>query len=518
MWCWEVDEYSQLLEVKKERNMLGKIVKYLYKLVMEISKDSIDEVNASHLFDSYNQSAKNYDKFKEEQLARKRKREEGESIKNQKKAKVEEDKLLKKKLKEEEKIAKKLKAEEDKLFKKQMLEEEKLLKKQQAEEEKNSKLLQKQQQDSQKAKKTSSQESLRNTPVKPSIKPITHFFNISHTPSSTSSTPPTNKSTPDKKPLFDQLEKSMIPSSFKACKSYSPSAGSLQDWIQKWSREIKVIPFRCAFIFIHDSILNPYFTGKPALNILRRNPYHIYNDVNYDIDSEEEYEELNGEDLGEAEEEEDTEEESNSEDEEENRWVVPDGYFSESELEEGEETPEPFVVLVNKEQKPMRIIRKEEELRRFAGFSMKSSLPIECIILETPVPLPKPPKKNINNFEEDLKKCAEGKINKKQIIETFKEIHPDIPKSAVENKIKEVFIRVKEAGKQAFYTLRSLTQPSDLVTEIDPKQNSAGFMSSISQPGQEVTSKKENTTLLIREIKPKYVSQSNSTQLKMPTN
>lgn len=495
MWCWELDDFPQHKEVLKERKMLGKIVKSLYKLAIEVQKEDFDEVSVSNLFDLYNKTAKSYEKFKEEQTARKRKREEEEMNKSQKKAKLEEDKLLKKKLKEEEKLAKKQKAEEEKLLKKQKAEEEKLLKKQMIEEEKNAKQLQKQQQEeAKKSKKMISQDSQKQTPVKSGIKPITHFFNFSHTPSSASSTPTTVRSSPDKKPLFDKLEKCIIPSSFQYCTSYSPPAGSLSDWIKKWSSEIKVIPSHSTFIFIHDSILNPYFTGKASQKVVRRNPFVQYPDVNYDIDSEEEYEEMNGEDLGE--EEEDTSEESLTEEEEEDKWVVPDGYFSASELEEGEEAPQPFVISLNNEPKPMRIL-KQEELKRFAGFSMKGNLPIECIILETPVPLPKPPKKNIDNYVEDLIRCAEGKNSKKQIIEAFKEIHPDISKNAVENKISEVLVRVKGSG----YTLRSLTQPGDI-------SQSTSSLNPISQPMQDSS---DATLQSIIEIKPKYASQSKVT-------
>lgn len=59
---------------------------------------------------------------------------------------------------------------------------------------------------------------------------------------------------------------------------------------------------------------------------------HIYSEINYDVDSEDELEEMNAEDLGEDEisnKSSDSMEEDLEDDDE--KWMVPDGHLSESE-------------------------------------------------------------------------------------------------------------------------------------------------------------------------------------------
>jgi chromatin assembly factor 1 subunit A len=92
--------------------------------------------------------------------------------------------------------------------------------------------------------------------------------------------------------------------------------------------------YRRKCIIIEDSYRSKYDGGKGLSNILTcRNPFKCDNDlINYDMDSEDEWAEQNGEDLNENNLKSEDDEDDLAEEEEQKGFIVDDDYLSVSEM------------------------------------------------------------------------------------------------------------------------------------------------------------------------------------------
>lgn len=97
---------------------------------------------------------------------------------------------------------------------------------------------------------------------------------------------------------------------------------------------------------------------KKSKLISGRNPFRLDLDViDYDIDSEEEFEELNGEDINSENSKEEIDDEEMEEEDETAGWLVPDGYLSAEEVKMGEENDEDDKKIVRPKRTIETIIR-----------------------------------------------------------------------------------------------------------------------------------------------------------------
>ncbi|CAG9332521.1 unnamed protein product [Blepharisma stoltei] len=444
MWCWELDEYPQPSCVKQERNLIGKAIRSLNKLIKELEKNYPNAEVIPNLYDSANKAVKNYEKKIAEDRERKRVRDEKETEKQMKKLKIEE----KKKQAEEEKMRK--------LKEKEQMEEEKIKKQKEKEEEIRRKQVEKEED----LKKKQAQ--LERTPEKSpekkqeqqSIKKVMPMLKME------SFFKPVKAEIPLEKENRNILQKVLINPS-----QDDTVPGDLNSWKAKWKKDIKHFKPKSHFIYIQDSALKPYFEGFPKIVEVKRNPYFIYQDVNYDIDSEEEYEEKFGEDI----EKEDDEEESDSYTESEEsdvKFVVPDGYLSNDEIPEGEEGPEVISYKPPEEILPMKIITLASDdaalLCSLKAVNLQNiPLPIIYKVEKTPLLPQKPPKKTIDDLIEEFKTVAQGKNSKKEIVAYFAEKYPEISKLSVSKKIQELLVRTKIGNDKQKYYLKSSLEVAD---------------------------------------------------------
>jgi len=389
LWIWELEDFPQPKEVIKERVLIGKVVRPLFKLITELQKENFKEQEASKHYSAYIQAEKALEKLKNDQVARKRKRIELEEEKQLKKAKL----------------------------------EEKRIKKQEEEKKK----------EQEKENKRKEKEAKRLEEKKTDIKPISWFV----TKQSVSDA----KDTPNKG-IFKQLEKPLTPQSFQQLE-FTPKEGDLESWVVKWKGELKILPSKKeSFIYIHDSALKPYYSG-PNKSFHHRNPFKVFEEVNYERDSEEEYEELFGEDLGQ---ESDLSSDEFSSEEDEATFVVPDNYFSSDEIED--EDVQVFKYEAPKIQ-PLKIHNETSpDLLELKGFNIEGqTFPI---VLIKKVTL----KKSIDDHLEELKEIGQGKQSKKEILSEFLAVHSDLSKAAVLRKVDELFVKTKGDNNKLTYCLK----------------------------------------------------------------
>ena len=227
-------------------------------------------------------------------------------------------------------------------------------------------------------------------------------------------------------------------------------------------------------IIIEDS-------GKPFIGNLHkkssilscRNPFRPdQENVNYDMDSEDEWAEANGEDLGE-----DNKSDEEEEDPEENQgFIVEDDYLSDCELNlsensdvEKEKERRKVIIQKNKESKEKQV-REQEPLifmyqgneammEEFKAFSFEGGFPIikkknkEDLDLDEEKKMGYDPNA-INQYLPDLVRLVHGSFEPKhKILDEFNEVHPDCSKNSIEKKLKDFFIKDKrgEDPRQRYY-------------------------------------------------------------------
>mmetsp|Transcript_1795 Transcript_1795/g.3889 ORF Transcript_1795/g.3889 Transcript_1795/m.3889 type:complete len:466 (+) Transcript_1795:1781-3178(+) len=373
----------------------------------------------------------------EEAKEQKRKEIEAKKLEKQRlRQEKEQQKLEKEKLKqdkEKEKLELKAKAEAERLEKLQKKQEEKELKLKEIEdlrlrklEEKQQKAALKQQQEEEKRLKLEEEkkkkEEKEKTEIKPICKPLTDFFKRRVTAES------------------EQSRESTEPAEIEPMKIDSNSP---EEWRVFWRTQNYIAQGeREAFIYIHDSALKPYFTGKRHRVRLHRNFLKLMDCVDYDRDSEIEFEEQNAEDLGEEELSE--EEESEDSDESVAEFVVPDNYMSDEEENSQGERAE--ITLVSNECKPLTILNTE----------MLQALSIISITNSQFPLLVHPPhaRTKDEDWVPDLLGLIEGKGNKNEVLTALRERHPTVSMRAVNLKIKEVAIKAAINGSKRQYYLK----------------------------------------------------------------
>ena len=234
-----------------------------------------------------------------------------------------------------------------------------------------------------------------------------------------------------------------------------PINSKIEDWSLVWNEKIEVVIRKNSFIYITDSFLKPFYAGelkvKPDFS-----PFYKFPNVDYDKDSEEEYEELHGEDINSVNDESEEESETESENEEINKFIVNDGYLSADERAEDEEIPN-LSTNLNLEIQPMQLfLRDSKELLNFSAFSIvNQQIPIE--IPKAPEKVEKEPKAAkmvVNeNIEQEIISIALGKNSKDEIVQAAKSLFPLISKASVYKIIKTKLFKQKN-GKIKIYKMK----------------------------------------------------------------
>ena len=432
--CWELFEYKQPLFIIRERTLIGAVVKTLDKLINEMNKEIPKSL--FELFANYNKACFAYKKFKEEQNEGKRKKQDKYEVKEKKeqerKAKIEEEK----KRKNEELLKKKEEDKRKKELEKKRIEDER----KRVEEEKKKAKEDKKREEELKRKEIEMKKESEKKKVE-SVN-IASFFQK-------------NSSKPEEKIIVPELNTKIPPS----------------------------ISRQNIFIFFADSHLKPYYSGKiePALiNPGVKSMFTKFDTIDYNIDSEEEYEENNGEDIhsGDSAEEEDEDDLSQSELEKLNEFVVADGHLSAEEKEpndeikdtDNQENAENLVnqeiannyLWMNTELKEMTILENDDLLLESCRAISISNELIPIKIPEKPIKVvkePKPPKMVITDIiEKEILIIAQGKQNLEEIIKAVKEKYSLVSKAAVKNLIKEKMIKRKDGLRN--YVLKDIVEGS----------------------------------------------------------
>lgn len=402
LWCWELFQHKQPGFILRERTLIGNVVKVLDKLIQEMKKESPKLI--SELFSNYNKNFFCYENYKSEQNEKKRKRNEeieGRSKRTQ-------EKLEKKRAEDE---AKKVKIEEERRKKA----EENLKKKD--EEKKKAEERRKIEEDKRKAKEEKRKEEEEK-----------------------------------KKEIEVKKKEENIPK----INNYFTKAKEVHKNVDKIPGEIFVgsspVPTICrqnVFIYFADSHLKPYFTG-PVQAKVTQSMLTKFTHIDYNIDSEEEYEELNGEDLESNDSEEEEESESSSEIETFKKFIVDDGHLSEEEKLENEEIAITSVWM-NNEIKPMSLLLPDDSLLLSLKAITITSEELPIILPEKPVKVfkePKPAKTPIDEIiSKEIIQIALGKFSKDEILSAVIQKFPNISKAAVKNLVKVKLTKQKTGPK-----------------------------------------------------------------------
>lgn len=268
-WAWQVDCSPPPAAVLQERKLIGKAIQALFSLILAL-KSKVQPtqrpnlVKITNLYDAFNKAGKKLELFRAEREEKKRKREENHQEKTVKRQRLEQER--------EEKKAKQA--------------EERLLKAQQAETEKKAKLEaeKRAKSDLQSAKKTA-KEGIPASPTQQQ-KTLAGYFSLERKP----------VQRPAYKWLFGPDLSLPLPQSFEyAQEAAVPGVEEgIEGWKRYWKAEIRRLnPRKGKFIYHCESALKPYWTGpKAASEAIGRNPFRRYGEVDYEKDSDEEYEEM----------------------------------------------------------------------------------------------------------------------------------------------------------------------------------------------------------------------------------
>jgi hypothetical protein len=405
LWVWELRDHPQPPEVKKERRLLGKELMSLGVLVEALGKTYVEPADISVMYDAYIGAMKTRDNYYQAMLSRKRKLEVREEERSAKKMMDEEHKLKRKMLDEETKLQAKLEKEARRLQQKEKAEAERQAKHQARQEERSKK-----QKDSEEARRIQREERKRQQEEamvkRQEAKP--------------------GKNSDEKRPKNDGKTDMLLISAFftKQAKPVSEARASTEesdvepmkiegqcpeDWREFWKTQTYLpLVAREAFIYIHDSALKPYFLGRPVKAKLRRDFLKPLAVVDYDRDSEEEFEEQNAEDLGE--EDCSSDEDSEASDESVAEFVVPDNYLSDEECSQGERTE---LKLRTTECKPLAFLT-QAQLMELSVISISG--------LQFPIQV-EPPRlgSKDEDWVPDLLEVVEGKASKTEVLNALRE-------------------------------------------------------------------------------------------------
>ena len=268
-WAWQVDSHPPPAAVLQERKLIGKAIQALFSLILSLkSKVSATQrpnlVKITNLYDAYNKAGKKLELFRADREGKKRKREESEQEKTVKRQKIEQER--------EEKKAKQA--------------EERLLKAQQAEAEKKAKLeAEKRAKSDLQSTKKAAKEPIPASPSQQQ-KTLAGYFSLERKP----------VQRPAYKWLFGPDLSLSLPQSFEyAQEAVIPAVEEgIEGWKRYWKAEIRRFSTRKGkFIYHCESAMKPYWAGpKAAAEGVRRNPFQRYGEVDYERDSDEEYEEM----------------------------------------------------------------------------------------------------------------------------------------------------------------------------------------------------------------------------------
>jgi hypothetical protein len=410
LFCWELFEYKQPGFILRERTLVGNLVKSLDKLILEMAKES--PKGLQDLFSAYNKANYAFNKFKTEQTENKRKKQET----SEEKERRAQEKILKKveKIKKLEEISRikeenNKKKEEDK----KRIEDEK--RKIEEERKKNDE-----------EKKKAKEEKKREEDLK-------------------------KKEQDPKKKSENQSSSLTIDMLFQRTSS-KPAEKSLSSETKGEVSSSPCISRQNIFIYFSDSHLKPYFTGKAESNLQKesRSIFSKFESIDYNKDSEEEYEENNGEDLHSRDSDEEEESFSSSELENFKKFIVDDGHLSEEEKLENEEVAINSLWM-NTELKEMKILENNDFLLENCRVQSITSEKIPIKVPEKICKIVKEvkPQKILvtENNQKEILEIAEGKFNKDEIIAAVVLKYPNISKAGVKNLIKEKMFKRKDGPR-----------------------------------------------------------------------
>lgn len=232
-----------------------------------------------------------------------------------------------------------------------------------------------------------------------------------------------------------------------------------------------------------------------------RNPFaKDENLIDYDMDSEEEFEEENGEDIMS---EKDDDEDDAGEGESEDDFIVPDGYLSKSEKDQDEDvemTDNHQIVTkvgykeIKKERKINTIIQATVTIA--SASTMKSLAQYKIFAAKPHIKLPlvinAKDFDNISEEEDKKERMDPNAINKKmkefilmvhgsyeakgKIIDDFSAQHPECSKASIERKIREIAVKEKEESQGKFrYIVNSQTISEHINNDEAEKVSSERF-------------------------------------------
>ena len=414
MWCWELFKHKQPGFILRERTLKGNVVKVLDKLIQEMKKESPRLL--SELFSNYNKNFFSYENYKSEQDDKKRKRNEEVEARN----KRTQEKLEKKKAEDEAKLLKVLeerKKKADEIFKKVEEDMKRAEEKRKVEEDRKRAKEEKRREEEEKKREIEVKKKEENIPK------INNYFTKA-------------------KDVHKNTEK---------------VAGSE---IVVGSSLVPGICRQNVFVYFADSHLKPYFTG-PVQPKITQSMTTKFTHIDYNIDSEEEYEELNGEDLESNDSVEEEESESSSEIETFKKFIVDDGHLSEEEKLENEEIAITSVWM-NNEIRPMSLHLPEDPLLLSLKATSLTSEELPIPLPEKPIKVlkePKPAKTPIDDtISKEIIQVALGKFSKDEILSAAIQKFPNISKAAVKNLVKLKLTKQKTGPKN--YVLKPDPEPS----------------------------------------------------------
>jgi hypothetical protein len=405
LWVWELRDHPQPVEVRKERRLLGKELMSLEVLVEALGKTYVEPADVSVMYDTYIGAMKTRDNYYQAMLSRKRKLEVRE-----------EERSAKKMLGEEHKLKKKMLGEEHKLQAKLEKEEKKLLLKEKAETERQAKHLARLEERSKKQRENEEAKRMQREERKKQQEEAIVKRQEAKPGKSLDEKRPKNDGKTDMRPISAFFTKRAKPVSEARASTEESDVEPMkiegqcpEDWREFWKTQTYLpLVTRDAFIYIHDSALKPYFIGRGVKTRLRRDFLKPLAVVDYDRDSEEEFEEQNAEDLGE--EDCSSDEDSEASDESGAEFVVPDNYLSDEEFSQGERTE---LKLRTTECKPLAFLT-QAQLMELSVISISS--------LQFPIQVERP---RLSSKDEDwvpdLLEVVEGKASKTEVLSALRE-------------------------------------------------------------------------------------------------
>ncbi|KAI8906883.1 hypothetical protein EDD86DRAFT_210036 [Gorgonomyces haynaldii] len=433
------------------------------------------------------------EKLKRQEEERKQKMERIEREKQAKLQKQEQERLEKLRIKQEK--------EQERLKKQQQKEQERLLKIQEKEAKQQERLKKQQEKDLEKSKKEEEKRkreekeqleakrlkrldgffktAKKSDPVQEELSWFQTFFKPFHVKSNCSMAWPSPQKTTDLESIDDQTCQEQWTSFLKQQRPVVKPRSLNPSEIQNATSEVQNLPWKLLHFSedVRPSFYGPWSLHPKSSKINGRRPFGKDEQMDYEVDSELEWEEDEpGEELGSEDE---IEEEEEEDEEEEDGWLVPHGYLSEDEGIEEDPKPAPEQQKETADQKAGKEDDKKKEPKRkvveplnpvvFGPFEKTLQaykiqlfapfrLPIDCnmcTLVKKPsqrTPKASFPPQLILELANFIQSHEKGGLTK--MIEAFKELHPDLKKTAIEAQIRSMTTYGKTPGSKMQWRLK----------------------------------------------------------------